>query len=279
MIVLFGNANSRGSHHHRGQNLEHVTWICRALEVAGLPDVPRAIPEGMDPRVREKVVGEWHSLNVASYVSAKTILLQAILSHMGERMEMAHSVEGRPPFLDHNAVQYINTLPPLVKDEITAKWSFTDKRILRQAVKPFVAEELILRRKLTYNAPPLRRDKRDSTVVPLHEHLKARINQTNVERVGFFKWSFVEETLDRYSYHLNFPADGSLDSGAQLLACSLLMYVLSFIVLQERFHIPTWRGYFSAGYSAIVLSSYNETTRRTAVKIIWCWGGESSGVS
>ncbi|KAJ6535202.1 putative asparagine synthase [Mycena vulgaris] len=197
-------------------------YNARALEVAGLPDVPRAIAEGMDPRVREKAVsGEWHPLNVASacflstqctgfiqlthasqYVSAKTILLQAILNHMGERMEMAHSVEGRPPFLDHNIVQYINTLSPSlkvrpIKDDITATWSFTDKWILRQAVKPFVTEELFLRRKLSYNAPPLRRDKRNSTLVPLQEHLKARINQANVERVGFFKWSFVEETLDR----------------------------------------------------------------------------------
>jgi asparagine synthase (glutamine-hydrolysing) len=98
--------------------------------VAGEPDVARAIAEGLDPRVREMAIsGEWHPLHVASvcpayrckltrflippqYVSAKTILLQDILNHMGERMDMANSVEGRPPFLDHHIVEYINSLPP-----------------------------------------------------------------------------------------------------------------------------------------------------------------------
>ncbi|KAJ7753038.1 hypothetical protein B0H14DRAFT_2540968 [Mycena olivaceomarginata] len=115
------------------------------LAVTGEPDVTRAISEGLDPRLREKAIsGEWHPLHVSSVCAIiflpKTILLQNILNHM------AHSVEGRPPFLDHRVVEYINTLPPSpkvrpVKGEIQA-WSFTDKWILRQAVRPYLTDEL-----------------------------------------------------------------------------------------------------------------------------------------
>ncbi|KAJ7487266.1 putative asparagine synthase [Mycena galericulata] len=211
-----------------------------ALAVTGEPDVARVIAESIDARVREKAVsGRWHSFNVSSYVTAKTVLQQLILNSIGERTEMAHSVEGRPPFLDHRLVEYINTLPPSVKIRPVkgdnGQWTFTDKWILRQAVKPFVTEELFLRKKLTYNAPSSRRGATDPTSVPLQEHLKARITQANVERVGFFEWPFVKESLTSYLAHPEFPADGSLNARAQLL-----LYVLSFIVLQERFHVPTW---------------------------------------
>ncbi|KAF7349691.1 Asparagine synthetase domain-containing protein [Mycena sanguinolenta] len=213
----------------------------RAIAVAGVPDVPRAIAEGINPSIRKKAVsGKWHPLNIASYVSAKTILMQAILNHMGERMEMSHSVEGRPPFLDHNFVEYVNTIPPSlkvrpVKNETSGTWAFTEKWILRQAVKPYVTEEVFLRRKLSYNAPPSRRREGESILVPLQAHLKARITRTNVERVGFLEWSLVEDSLTGYLTNPNFPADGSLDARAQLL-----LYVLSFIVLQEKFDVPTW---------------------------------------
>ncbi|KAJ7811065.1 putative asparagine synthase [Mycena olivaceomarginata] len=212
-----------------------------ALTVAGEPDVARAIAEGLDPRVREMAIsGEWHPLHVASYVSAKTILLQDILNHMGERMDMANSVEGRPPFLDHHIVEYINSLPPSLKVRPVKGeqgWSFTDKWILRQAVQPYVTEELYLRKKLSYNAPPARRHASDSaSLVPLQAHLKSRITPTAVERVGFFDWPFVQESLESYLADPKFPADGALDRRAQML-----LYVLSFVVMQERFCVPTWR--------------------------------------
>ncbi|KAJ7833756.1 putative asparagine synthase [Mycena olivaceomarginata] len=232
-----------------------------ARAVTGEPDVTRAIAEGLDPRVREKVISdEWHPLHVSSvcamfcskvgklsdtpmppqYISAKTILLQNILNHMGKRMDMAHSVEGRPPFLDHRVVEYISTLPPSlkvrpVKGESQA-WSFTDKWILRQAVRPYLTDELYQRKNLGYNAPPSRRTDDDSALVPLQIYFQSRITRTVVENIGFFDWAFVQETLKAYLTNPKFPADGALDSGA-----AILVYVLSFIVIQERFSVVTWR--------------------------------------
>ncbi|KAJ7889732.1 putative asparagine synthase [Mycena leptocephala] len=133
------------------------------LEVAGEPDATMAIAKGIDERVREKArKGEWHPLHVAGYVTAKTLLAQVLLNHIGgERTEMAHSVESRPAFLDHHVVEYINSLPPCmkvrpIKGERPGVWSFTEKWLLRQAVRPYVTDELFERRKFSYNAPPER---------------------------------------------------------------------------------------------------------------------------
>jgi asparagine synthase (glutamine-hydrolysing) len=40
-------------------------------------------------------------LNQMLYVNAKTVLANFILNYLADRMEMAHSSEGRVPFLDH----------------------------------------------------------------------------------------------------------------------------------------------------------------------------------
>ena len=46
-------------------------------------------------------------VNQSLYVWAKTMLPNYILSNLGDRMEMAHSVEGRLPFLDHHLVEAV----------------------------------------------------------------------------------------------------------------------------------------------------------------------------
>ncbi|KAJ6529494.1 putative asparagine synthase [Mycena vulgaris] len=211
------------------------------LAVTGEPDCTGAIADGVDARVREKAAsGQWHPFHVASYVTGKTFLPEVILIHVGERTEMAHSIESRPAFLDHHLVNYINTLPPSLKvrpskGDGPGVWTFTDKWILRQAVKPFVTEEVFRRKKIPYNAPILPDKTADSTQVPLQAMLKDRITQANVDALGFFNWEFVQGVLAQYSTAPEFPPDGGVDGKAQLL-----MYVLSFIIMQERFNVPKW---------------------------------------
>ena len=50
------------------------------------------------------------------------------LCSQGDRMLMAHSVEGRFPFLDHRVVEFANSLPPRLKLR-----GLTEKYILRKA--------------------------------------------------------------------------------------------------------------------------------------------------
>ncbi|KAJ7871571.1 putative asparagine synthase [Mycena leptocephala] len=190
-------------------------YSAAVLAVTGDPDCTGAIADGIDAR--------WHPYHVASYVTGKTFLPEVILIHVGERTEMAHSIESRPAFLDHHLVNYINTLPPSVKvrpikGDGPGVWTFTDKWILRQAVEPFVTEEVYQRKK-----------------APLQVMLKDRITQANVDALGLFNWQYVQGVLEHYLTAPEFPPDGGVDGKAQLL-----MYVLSFIIMRERFDVPKW---------------------------------------
>ncbi|KAJ6608441.1 putative asparagine synthase [Mycena sp. CBHHK59/15] len=210
------------------------------MDAVGEPQIARCIMEGVDPQVRRNSVdGNWHSLNVALYMTAKTLLGKIILNQVGDRADMANSVESRVSFLDHHLVEYVNTLPPSVKimpvaGDTPGTWTLTEKWILRQAVKPFVTEELYLRKKVPFNPPPRRTA--TAGLSPLQEHLRARITQANVERLGFFDWPHIQDTLKEYIEAPAFPAQGAIDHRARIL-----MSVLSFVVLQERFNVPTIR--------------------------------------
>ncbi|CAK4707738.1 unnamed protein product [Aphanomyces euteiches] len=138
---------------------------------------------------------------------------------------MAHSIEGRVPFLDYRLTTYVNGLPPQVKihvDDTTG--TFTDKWILRQAVKPFVTQELYERVKVRFMAPPSEFD-------PEAYHwkkIKSRVTQQAVERLGWMDWIFVDGLVTRF-VTTNDP-----------FAEKLLNFIMSIIVIQERFGVATW---------------------------------------
>src|SRR4029079_56621 len=53
----------------------------------------------------------WSSLNKAAYLEMTTLLAPYLLSSQGDRMSMAHGVEGRFPFLDHRLYEFAAALP------------------------------------------------------------------------------------------------------------------------------------------------------------------------
>ncbi|KAF8202636.1 putative asparagine synthase [Mycena galopus ATCC 62051] len=207
--------------------------------------ISRSIEEGIDIRVREKSLsGDWHSLHVSLYVIAKTLLGRMLLNYLGDRSDMANAIESRPPFLDHHLVEYVNSLPPSLKvrplpgDE-AGKWTISEKWILRQAMKPFITDEVYRRKKVSFNPPPSGAPAVPSDLVPLQKHLKERITQANVERLGFINWPVIRDTLADYLEKPEFPEQAKLGVNIDARA-RMLMTVLSYIVLGERFHVPTY---------------------------------------
>ncbi|KAJ7271815.1 hypothetical protein C8J57DRAFT_1064958 [Mycena rebaudengoi] len=194
--------------------------------------------EGIEPIVRHNsVMGKWHSLNVSLYVITKTLLGRMILSTAGDRADMANSLESRPPFLDHHLVEYVQNLPPSLKimpvhENESSEWTLVEKWILREAAKPFITEEVYYRKKVHFNPPPSGPPAVPNTLLPLQKHLKARITQEKVEHLGFIGWSGIKDQLEEYLESPTFPPHGGLDPRARIL-----MMVLSYIVLQERFHV------------------------------------------
>ncbi|KAJ7633520.1 putative asparagine synthase [Mycena rosella] len=217
-------------------------FLSEVLEHTGGSDVVRCAEEGIEPIVRHNsVMGKWHSLNVSLYVITKTLLGRMILSTTGDRADMANSLESRPPFLDHHLVEYVQNLPPSLKimpvhENESSEWTLVEKWILREAAKPFITEEVYHRKKVHFNPPPSGPPAVPNTLLPLQKHLKARITQEKVEHLGFIGWSGIKDQLEEYLESPTFPPHGGLDPRARIL-----MIVLSYIVLQERFHVPPLR--------------------------------------
>src|SRR5207245_6239531 len=59
--------------------------------------------------------GSWDEFSQAQYLEASILLPGYILSSQGDRVAMAHAVEGRFPFLDHRVVEFAANLPPGLK--------------------------------------------------------------------------------------------------------------------------------------------------------------------
>ena len=85
------------------------------------------------------------------YWEMKTLLSGYLLSSQGDRMAMAHSVEGRFPFLDHTVVEWVFALPQKLK--LTEE--FSQKHILREAFKRVLPIQILDRPKRPYMAPDI----------------------------------------------------------------------------------------------------------------------------
>jgi asparagine synthase (glutamine-hydrolysing) len=81
----------------------------------------------------------WSPLNKAAYIEMTTRLSPYLLSSNGDRMTMAHGVEGRYPFLDHRLFEFAAALPTgsrlrgLHGKELLRRWA---ARILPGQIKP-----------------------------------------------------------------------------------------------------------------------------------------------
>ncbi len=83
------------------------------------------------------------------YLWCKSALEGYILRTLGDGMEMAHSVEGRLPFLDSRLFEFVRTLP--LHHKIRAG---REKHILREAMRGDVPDSVLEREKHPFLAPP-----------------------------------------------------------------------------------------------------------------------------
>jgi asparagine synthase (glutamine-hydrolysing) len=90
----------------------------------------------------------WSPLAQDQYLEVRTLLSGYLLSSQGDRMLMAHSVEGRFPFLDLDVVQLANALPAAFKLK-----GLDEKHVLKRAAAGLVPEAVVGRPKQPYRAP------------------------------------------------------------------------------------------------------------------------------
>jgi asparagine synthase (glutamine-hydrolysing) len=153
----------------------------------------------------------------ALYLWAKTQLPNYVLAMLGDRMEMAHSIEGRVPFLDHHVVELVRALPVAQKIRgITEKW------VLREATRSVLTPTVYARHKHPFTSPPvaLAPDER------LHQLLQDTLRGPVLASLPFYDRTKVVDLLDRL------PA---MDVAARTAVDPALMVLLSACVLHDRF--------------------------------------------
>jgi len=102
-----------------------------------------------------------------------------------DRMSMAHSLEVRPPFLDHRIVEFAATLPENFKIRGSSL-----KFILRELMRDKLPASVTRRGKEGFDIPAhhwLR-----TTLKPL---LEETINRRTVEQAGIFQWEAIDRVL------------------------------------------------------------------------------------
>jgi len=113
----------------------------------------RAAMQAFDPQAAlaacvPREFGRWPPLNRDQYVEAHTLMSGYLLCSQGDRMAMAHSIEGRFPFLDVDVVELADSLPPAHKLRV-----LDEKHVLKRVAAGLVPEAVLRRPKQPYRAP------------------------------------------------------------------------------------------------------------------------------
>jgi asparagine synthase (glutamine-hydrolysing) len=168
--------------------------------------------------VRGQLAGR-EPVHQSLYLWAKTGLPSYVLSNLGDRMEMAHSVEGRLPFLDHPLVERVVTMPVAAKIH-----GMMEKHVLREAARPVLTDTVYRRQKHPFLSPP-------STLQPeqgMFELVQDTLRGPSLAAVGIYDQQKVIRLLDTLP---------KMDAAARTQIDPTLMTVLSVCILQERFHM------------------------------------------
>ncbi|MEZ4751349.1 MAG: asparagine synthase (glutamine-hydrolyzing) [Bdellovibrionota bacterium] len=160
-------------------------------------------------------------VNQSLYLWSKMALPGYILTVLGDRMEMAHSLEGRLPFLDHKLVEYVSQLS--INYKINGP---SEKFILKEAAKPYVTDTIYKRQKHPFLAPPAAG--RDEG--PMAEFVRSQMESSNGSRFPFFN----DKALAGLSAQLQ-----KIPAAQRGVADPLVMVILSLNMLQEIFRPGT----------------------------------------
>jgi asparagine synthase (glutamine-hydrolysing) len=155
-----------------------------------------------------------HPVHQAQYLWNKTALPLFILCVLGDRMEMAHSIEGRVPFLDHRVAELAIRMPVEMKIRGTV-----EKHVLREAARPALTETVYRREKHPFLGPP-------ATTTPgtrLHE-LAQDVLRSVLPRLPFYEPRAVQALLD---------AIPAMDEPARTAVDPVVVSMLSACLLHE----------------------------------------------
>lgn len=211
------NYSTTGCHFSRISQAPFASWTDEYITQA--PET--ILVESLPNYIQDAILNKWHPLHTSQYIWTKSILQKHILRYVGDNIDMVHHVETRPPFLDHIVTEYANRIPPSLKMKYDReKGMFLEKHILREAMKPFITEEIYNRRKHPFLGPS-----KYTENGPLHKLFQRLLTEDNVKQVGFLDWDKLKYAVDQAFIERNG------------FAFRVSLTALQFVILAQRFNV------------------------------------------
>lgn len=153
----------------------------------------------------------------ALYLWTKSILPNYIL--FAERLEMAHAVEVRLPFLDHHLFEVVREIPVSLLSQ-----GMREKYVLRESARPYITDTVYTRPKQPFTAPP-------ATLTfnnPLYSLIQDSLRSSSMAAVPFFNHKAIMGILDQLA---------EMKESQRIHLDSVLMTLLSSYFLHSKYNL------------------------------------------
>ena len=132
--------------------------------------------------------GKLDLLSRAQWLESTLFMSGYLLSSQGDRMGMAHSVEGRYPFLDHRVIEFCSRLPWNHKIR-----GLNEKYLMKKLMDGRLPDQVVHRPKQAYRAPVAS----SLTSAKAPEYLREAISPGMLNKFGIFNPASVEKLLGK----------------------------------------------------------------------------------
>ncbi len=172
------------SHLIRWNNSKHIKEHIRKDFLLGVEPDPvetfmSTLPEGF---------GDLDLLSRAQWLESTLFMSGYLLSSQGDRMGMAHSVEGRYPFLDHRLIEFCSRLPWNHKIR-----GLNEKYLMKKLMNGRLPDQVVHRPKQAYRAPVAS----SLTSAKAPEYLREVLSPEMLNKFGIFNTGSVEKLLGK----------------------------------------------------------------------------------
>jgi len=178
----------------RPSPLEHLGWtevfspeMKQKLYSPSFWEEVKARPTGSNFQKAYAESGSRKGLEKFLYVDQKTHLLDEFLVKM-DRASMWHSLEVRPPFLDHRLVEFAAEIPMRYKIQ-----GFTTKILIRRLMKGRIPEKIVRGEKKGFSPPMARWIASD-----LLEYIRQKFSPDRIREIPFLNPTFPLELLEQH---------------------------------------------------------------------------------
>lgn len=151
------------------------------------------------------------------YLWSKSILPNYSL--FAERLEMAHAVEIRVPFLDHHLFELVREIPVSMLTH-----GMQEKYLLREAARPFLTDTVYHRPKHPFTAPPATLTSNNRLYTLMQESLRSSV----MASIPFFDQKTVIALLDKLP---------TMTERQRIAIDSTLLILLSTYILHTQYHL------------------------------------------